>query len=289
MNFRELTKLQEKSCNAAHMSAVMYRVETNGWSQRVHDQMDHNCKWTTADGDRGWMTGDGSHPEMVLARIWIETGYGRMTGDGSQEMDDGRRMAINPLPCYEDIEVMRSYTILEITTLISSYEVTIKHGFAGWQCPNSMDPPSMMRSITQHYLEHYSEIPNHGPTCPSSNAEYDSHSDPELQQQCRYCTSRTRLMSGGASIFKEGDDGAVFATTLPVNYRTGSAGTKHRETHWTIEKASNSEQCTQRCDGKHTYRWIKKPHAEVTIPNEIPTQSSRFQLSLWNPEEAIMD
>jgi hypothetical protein len=31
--------------------------------------------------------------------------------------------------------------------------------------------------------------------------------------------------------------------------------------------------CTQRSDGKHTYRLIKKPHAQVTIPNEIPTQS----------------
>jgi hypothetical protein len=30
MTFRELTELQEKSCNAAHTSAVRHRVETNG-------------------------------------------------------------------------------------------------------------------------------------------------------------------------------------------------------------------------------------------------------------------
>jgi len=39
----------------------------------------------------------------------------RMTGDGSQEMDHGGRMTINLFPFYEDIEVMQSYTILEIT------------------------------------------------------------------------------------------------------------------------------------------------------------------------------
>jgi len=38
-----------------------------------------------------------------------------MTGDGSREMDHGRRMAINLLAFYEDIEVIRSYTLLEIT------------------------------------------------------------------------------------------------------------------------------------------------------------------------------
>ena len=60
---------------------------------------------------------------------------------------------------------------------------------------------------------------------------------------------------GGATIFKEGDDSAGFATTLNAsNYRTGSAGTKHRETHSPIEKASNCEKCTKESDGKRTYR-----------------------------------
>jgi hypothetical protein len=64
-----------------------------------------------------------------------------------------------------------------------------------------------------------------------------------------------RLVLGGATIFKEGDDSAGIATTLTTNnYRTGSAGKKHRETHSPIEKASNGEKCTQRSDGKRTYR-----------------------------------
>jgi len=42
--------------------------------------------------------------------------------------------------------------------------------------------------------------------------------------------------------------------------------------------------CTQRGDGKHTYIWIKKPHVQVTIPNEIPTRSRWSRLSLDNPE-----
>ena len=56
-------------------------------------------------------------------------------------------------------------------------------------------------------------------------------------------------------IFKEGDESAGIATTLTTNnYRIGSAGTKHRETHSSIEKASNGEKCKQGSDGKRTYR-----------------------------------
>ena len=38
MTFRELTQLQEQSWNAAHTSAIMHRVETNGWNQLDHRQ-----------------------------------------------------------------------------------------------------------------------------------------------------------------------------------------------------------------------------------------------------------
>jgi len=48
--------------------------------------------------------------------------------------------------------------------------------------------------------------------------------------------------------------------------------------------SKNGEKYTQRCDGKGTYRWIKKPHGHVTIPNETPTQSRRSRLSLDNLE-----
>jgi len=65
--------------------------------------------------DKRWIpSGDGSLPDMDRDRIWMDDRRW-MTGDGSQEMDHGRRMTINLLPFYEDIEVMRSYTILEIT------------------------------------------------------------------------------------------------------------------------------------------------------------------------------
>ena len=130
-----------------------------------------------------------------------------------------------------------------------------RHTVFQWHGSTEYEP----KHFSEHYSEHYSEILNHAPTCLSSNAVYDPESDPELQQQCRYRTSRTRLIFGGATIFKEGDDSAGFATTLPLNnYRTGSTGTTHRETHSPIEKASNGEKCTRRSDAKHTYRWIKK-------------------------------
>jgi len=109
------------------------------------------------------------------------------------------------------------------------------------------------KHYSEHYSQHYSEIPDHAPTCPSSNAEYHPESDPVLQQQCRYRTSRTRLVFGGATILKEGDDSAEIATTPTANYRTGNARTKHHESHSPIEKAG-SGMCTQRRDGKHTYR-----------------------------------
>jgi len=74
-----------------------------------------------------------------------------MTGDGSREMDHGRRMTINLLPFYEDIAVIRSYTILEITTLISSYEITIEHRYADIRCTGGMAPPSTIQSTIQRY------------------------------------------------------------------------------------------------------------------------------------------
>jgi hypothetical protein len=120
MTFSELTELQEQSRNAAHTITISQRVETNGWNQ-----LDHSRRWIAAGNgsrqemDRGpkWIAaGDGSRPEWHCGRRW-------MTGDGSQEMDHGRRMTMNLLPFYEDIQAMRSYTILEITTLNSNYEV----------------------------------------------------------------------------------------------------------------------------------------------------------------------
>jgi hypothetical protein len=71
------------------------------------------------------------------------------TGDGSQEMDHGRRMTINLLPY----------------TKIRRHTVFRRHGSTEYDA--------------EHYSEHYSEIPNHAPTCLNFNAEYDPESDHE--------------------------------------------------------------------------------------------------------------
>ena len=63
MTFRKLTELQEKSRNAAHKSAIMHMVETNGWNQ-----LDHSRKWIVA--------GDGSRPEMDRGQRGIAAGDG---------------------------------------------------------------------------------------------------------------------------------------------------------------------------------------------------------------------
>jgi len=89
-----------------------------------------------------------------------------MTGDGLRETDDNQSPSL-----YEDIEVMRSYTLLKITS-ISSYEVTIERRYADIRFTGGM-------AVTTK--------------CPSSNAEYDPESDPESQLQCRYRTSRCRM------------------------------------------------------------------------------------------------
>jgi hypothetical protein len=75
-----------------------------------------------------------------------------MTGDGLQERDHGRRMAINPLPFYEDIAVMRSYTLLEITyfdfKLRSCNRAQICR-YTGFQRHGST------KYDAKHYSEHY--------------------------------------------------------------------------------------------------------------------------------------
>jgi hypothetical protein len=96
-----------------------------------------------------------------------------MTGDGSREMDQGKRMTIN-LHSYMKL---RSYN----RALICRHTVFQLHGSTEYDAKHH----------SKHYSEHYSEIPNHASTCPSSNAEYDPESDPELLLQCRYLTSRS--------------------------------------------------------------------------------------------------
>jgi hypothetical protein len=88
--------------------------------------------------DKRWIpSGDGSRPDMYRNRIWMDDRRW-MTGDGSQEMDHGRRMTINLLPFYEDIVVMRVIPFSKSLTLISSYEVTIERRYADIRCTGGM-------------------------------------------------------------------------------------------------------------------------------------------------------
>jgi len=95
--------------------------------------------WNKLDRGRRWITRDGPHSEM----------------DRSQEMDHGRRMAINPLPFYEDIAVMRSYTFSKSLTLISSYGVAIERRYADIRCTGGMAPPRTIPSTIQNTIQRY--------------------------------------------------------------------------------------------------------------------------------------
>jgi hypothetical protein len=71
MTFSELTELQQKSRNAAHKSAIMHRVEMNGWNK-----LEHGRRWIAA-----------------REGLWVEMDHKRLTpsGDGSQhDMDRDR-------------------------------------------------------------------------------------------------------------------------------------------------------------------------------------------------------
>jgi len=72
-----------------------------------------------------------------------------VSGDGSWETDDIQSPFLS------------AATKLQSSTHLKTYGVTV-----AW-----VD--------TEHESEDYSEIRNHAPACPSSNAEYDPESDPE--------------------------------------------------------------------------------------------------------------
>ena len=209
----------------------------------------------------------GSRPDMDRDRIWMDDRR-CISEDGTRETDDNQPPSL--LSRYwgyatsyhsrnHDFDFkLRSYNWAQICR----YTMYRWHGFPEYD--------------TEHYSEHYSEIPNCAATCPSSNAEYDPESDPESQLQCRYHTSRTRLILGGATILKEGDDSAGIATTLTTyNYHTGSAGTKHHETHSPIEKASSGK-CTWRRTNNCTPKTAKSARKEVVA--NAPTDESRSHM-----------
>jgi len=75
MTFRGLTELQEQSRNAAHTSAIIHRVEMNGWNQ-----LDHGRRWIAPreglrpemDDKRWTPSGDGSRHDMDRDRTWMD-------------------------------------------------------------------------------------------------------------------------------------------------------------------------------------------------------------------------
>jgi len=148
---------------------------------------------------------------------------------------------------------------------------------------------------TYHDSEHYSEISTQSPSCPSSNAEFNPQSDPELQLQYGYRPNLMRLISCGATIFKEGDASARITTTPTANYLTGSAGTKHRATHCPIEKAA-SRKSTWRRSNNCTPRTAKRASKEA-MANAATDESRsrmrhlntwiRFWLSLGDPDSVL--
>jgi len=62
-------------------------------------------------------------------------------------------MTINLLHFYEDIQAMRSYTILEITTLNSNYELSMERRYACIRCTGGMAPMSTILSTIQSNIQ----------------------------------------------------------------------------------------------------------------------------------------
>jgi hypothetical protein len=87
----------------------MRMVETNGWNQLDHSRTEIAAR-------------DGLRPDMDRDRIWVDD-QRWMTGDGLLETDDNQSPSL-----YEDIEVMRSYTLsrslrFQATKLQSSADI----------------------------------------------------------------------------------------------------------------------------------------------------------------------
>jgi len=182
----------------------------------------------------------------------------------------------SPSQC-EDMEVKRSFTLLEIT-LISCNEVTIKCRYADISFCSGMAPPTK---------------------CPGSNAEYDPKLNPESPRYNAGTAPAVRDLSSaeqyalkwGITVLESQRPQTRTITVPEVQEQStvkriptmeGWQRPVHKEKKQQLY-SENREKCTQGCDDKWTYRWIKKSHAHVTNPNEILTQSWQSQFSLDNP------
>jgi hypothetical protein len=222
-----------------------------------------------------------------------------MTGDGSREMDDNQ--AVSRLWRYWGY--VKLYHFWEHD---SGFKLQIFNGTQTY-----MNRIFRWHGSTEYDTEHYSEMPKYAATGHGFNAKYNAKSDPESHLQCGYCPSHTWSIFGCATIFQERDHSAEFATMLNSNNcHTGSAGTKHRETHSPIGKASNCEVHPEKwwqmhlemkqeaaCPSYHPYwdsnsvsviptqsGWYYMSHGDPDSVSVIPTQSQRSRISHGNPE-----
>ena len=73
------------------------------------------------------------------------------------------------------------------------------------------------------------------------------------------------------------------STVKPIyQYGRMAAASEHGEEATIVLR--ERRKCMQAIVGKHIYRSIRMPHAEVTNPNEIPTRVWRSQFNLENVE-----
>jgi hypothetical protein len=119
-----------------------------------------------------WISsGDGSQPDIDCDLIWMDDWWW-ITGGGQQEMVDRRWIMGDRWQyvsfLYADIKVTRGHTILEITTLISNYKVSIERRYACIRCTGGMAPPSAIQSTIQRFrikhLQARVSIPNQIPS-----------------------------------------------------------------------------------------------------------------------------
>jgi len=210
-------------------------------------EMDHSQRRIAAND--GWY-------EMGSGQRWIAAWYGSwldndwwqevdnqrwVTGDGSQEMDANQ--------CsfqYADIEVLQSYTLLEITYLWfqarkeQSRAVMQIHEALPLVCFQWVWYQPVCRTLVRLGIK--------------DGILYIYM----FEFQCQYRTSSSHkiLVSGWETIINKWNDCGGMTITTTVNYRTGSARTKPSEMHAPIGNSSSSK-CTWRRNINCTPRTVK--------------------------------
>lgn len=202
---------------------------------------------------------------------WLEVvGRGAISGNGSREADG------NHFPFqYDNIEVMRSYTLLKIT----SFDYNL------WSYNQAQICRYMMYcgqyGSTEHNSEHYSEILKNAARCPSFNAEYDpecdlnsslvilSHKDPMPIVHISKAYAISVLWHKDRNW---ADNSAGITTTTTSNYRTWCAGMRHCEMRSPHLKA-DSGNCTRRGSNNCTPTMAESAPRQAMA--NIPTDESR--------------